>query len=166
MLPLPNRLKFPMRRLGITAAVLLVTLGIGFGVRANSGVEEAEAHSCSATDKRFIQTASTNMTAFALWSDGYRTGELAAEEVAREADDAARRVAFVKPQDPSLKQSQTLIDGMFREYGQAVSLAAKERARAGVHMHRAYGLADFARSVLLEAQPELFKRGCDVAPLL
>ena len=106
------------------------------------------------------------MTAFTLWSDGFRSGELEADEVAQEADDAARRVGYVKPQDPSLKLSQQLIDGMFREYGQAVSLAAKERERAGAHMHRAYGLADFARAVLLEAQPELSKRGCDVAPLL
>jgi hypothetical protein len=33
-------------------------------------------------------------------------------------------------------------------------------------MHRAYGLANFAREVLLEAQPELAKRGCDVTSLL
>ena len=44
---------------------------------------------------------------------------------------------------------------MFQEYGEAVSLAAKERARAGKHMHRAYGLANFAREILLEAQPAL-----------
>ena len=35
-------------------------------------VEAAVAHTCSATDKRFIQTAGTNMTAFTLWSDGYQ----------------------------------------------------------------------------------------------
>jgi hypothetical protein len=155
-----------MRPLGITAAALFVTLGIGLGVYVSSGVEEAKAHTCSAVDKRFIQTASTNMTAFTLWSDGFRSGDLGADEVAKEADDAAKRVGYVKPHDPSLKLSQRLIDGMFHEYGLAVSLAAKERDRAGIHMHRAYGLADFARNVLLEAQPELSKRGCDVAPLL
>ena len=155
-----------MRPLGIIAATLLVMVGIGLGMYASSGVEEAQAHSCSATDKRFIETAGTNMTAFSLWSNGFRNGEIGADEVAQEADDAAKRVGYVKPQDPSLKLSQQLIDGMFREYGLAVSLAAKERDRAGVHMHRAYGLADFARDVLLDAQPELSKRGCDVAPLL
>ena len=72
----------------------------------------------------------------------------------------------MKPLDPALKQSQELIDGMFREYGGRVTLAAKERDRAGIHMQRSYGLADFAREVLLQAQPELTKRGCDVAPLL
>ncbi len=45
-------------------------------------------------------------------------------------------------------------------------LAAKERRQAGEHMHSAYGLANFAREVLLEAQPELAKRGCDVTALL
>ena len=33
-------------------------------------------------------------------------------------------------------------------------------------MHRAYGLANFAREVLLEAQPALAKFGCDVGALL
>jgi hypothetical protein len=154
-----------LRGIGVTAAGLIIAFGIGFAVRGG-GVESAQAHSCSATDKRFIETASTNMTALALWSDGFRKGEIDADEVAKEAQDAARRVAYVKPHDPSLQRSQTLIDGMFREYGQAVSLAAKERNRAGIHMHRAYGLANFARDVLAQAQPELAKRGCDVTPLL
>jgi hypothetical protein len=86
--------------------------------------------------------------------------------VASEAKDAAKRITYVKPLDPALKQSQKLIDGMFREYSRAVTLAAKERDRAGIHMQRSYGLANFARDVLLQAQPELMKRGCDVGPLL
>ncbi len=130
------------------------------------GAESAEAHTCSAVDKRFIQTASTNMAALSVWSESFRKGEIDADEVASEADDAAKRITFVKPLDPSLKQSQKLIDGMFREYSRALTLAAKERSRAGIHMQRSYGLANFARDVLLQAQPELAKRGCDVAPLL
>ncbi len=128
--------------------------------------EAARSHSCSATDKRFIQMAGTDMMALTLWAEGFRSGEIAADEVAKQADDAAKRVGYVKPQDPSLKLSQRLINDMFREYGLAVSLAAKERTQAGKHMHRAYGLAGFARDVLIAAQPELAKRGCDVGPLL
>ncbi len=139
-----------MRKLGITAAVLLLVLGLGFAV-LGGGAERAEAHSCSAVDKRFIQTASTNMDALSVWSEGYRKGEIGAEEVAMEAEDAAKRVGYVKPLDPALKQSQELIDGMFREYSRAVTLAAKERDRAGLHMQRSYGLANFARDVLLQA---------------
>ena len=154
-----------MRPLGITAAVLLLVLGLGFAV-LGGGAESAEAHSCSAVDKRFIQTAGTNMEALSMWSEGYRKGEIGADEVASEAKDAAKRITYVKPLDPALKQSQKLIDGMFREYSRAVTLAAKERDRAGIHMQRSYGLANFARDVLLQAQPELMKRGCDVGPLL
>jgi hypothetical protein len=33
-------------------------------------------------------------------------------------------------------------------------------------MYRAYGLANFARDVLAEAQPALQPQGCDVAALL
>jgi hypothetical protein len=33
-------------------------------------------------------------------------------------------------------------------------------------MHRSYGLANFAREILADAQPVLAKHGCDVCPLL
>ena len=125
-----------------------------------------QGHSCSATDKRFIETASTNMTALGIWAEGFKTGDLGAAEVIEEARDAAKRVEYAKPHDPSLKLSQRLIGSMFREYGQAVALGAKERTRAGQHMNRAYGLAGFARQVLVQAKPALAKRGCSVDPLL
>lgn len=150
--------------IGVIAAALVLAFGLGLGVRGGSSMDLR--HTCGATDKRFIRTASTNMTALGVWSEGYRTGDIEADDVAREARDAARRVAFVKPRDPSLKAAQRFIDGMFTEYGEAVSLASKERARAGKHMHRAYGLANFARDVLVEARPALAKQGCDVGPLL
>jgi hypothetical protein len=156
-----------LRGIGVIAAALVLAFGIGFVVRGGGGESRAAvAHSCAATDKRFIQTATTNMTALGVWADGFRSGDIEADEVAEQARDAARRVRYVKPRDPSLRLAQRLIDGMFNEYGQAVALAAKERARAGKHMHRAYGLANFARDVLTEAQPQLAKHGCDVGPLL
>ncbi|MBA2614997.1 MAG: hypothetical protein H0U90_04340 [Actinobacteria bacterium] len=106
------------------------------------------------------------MTALGLWAEGYRSGDLDAAHVAEQARDAAKRIGYVRPRDPSLRLAQRYLDSMFQEYGQAVSLAAKERARAGKSMHRAYGLANFAREVLLEAQPALAKFGCDVGALL
>jgi hypothetical protein len=156
-----------LRKIGIgaLAAALVLALGLGVAVRAGDSASRVQ-HSCGATDKRFIRTAGTNMTALGVWSDGYRSGDISPEDVAREARDAAKRVAYVQPQDPSLKLAQRLIDGMFVEYGEAVSLAAKERTRAGRHMHRSYGLANFARDVLVEAQPALAAQGCDVGPLL
>jgi hypothetical protein len=154
-----------LRGIGVIAAALVLAFAIGFGVRG-LGTEEALAHSCSATDKRFIKTATTNMTALGIWADGYRNGEISADEVASQARAAARRVVYVKPRDPSLREAQRLMDAMFTEYGEAVVLAAEERTRAGRHMHRAYGLANFARDVLVDAQPELARHGCDVGPLL
>lgn len=154
-----------MRRIGVTAAALVLAFGVGFALRGG-GTEGAYAHSCSATDKRFIQAATTDMAALSVWAEGYKAGEIEAEEVARQASDAAKRVGYVKPRDPALKLSQRLINAMFREYGEAVSVGPKERRRAGLHMHRAYGLANFARDVLVEAQPALARHGCDVTPLL
>ena len=158
-------LRIAVRGIGVTAAALVLAFGIGFAMRGGDG-GTAYAHSCSATDKRFIQAASTDMTALALWADGYRAGELDADEVARQASDAAKRVGYVKPRDPALKLSQRLINEMFVEYEQAISLGPKEKDRAGRHMHRAYGLANFAREVLVQAQPALAREGCDVTPLL
>jgi hypothetical protein len=155
-----------LRGIGVTAAALVLAFGVGFAVRGGAGAEAPVAHSCAATDKRFIRTASTNMTALGVWADGFRSGDIDANEVAEQARDAAKRVRYVRPRDPSLRVAQRLIDGMFNEYGHAVALAAKERTRAGRHMHRAYGLANFARDVLVEARPELAERGCDVGPLL
>jgi hypothetical protein len=54
---------------------------------------------------------------------------------------------------------------MFQEYGAAVTIQSKG-GDAGERMYRAYGLANFAHDVLVQAQPALSKRGCDVAALL
>ena len=154
-----------LRGIGLSAAALVLAFAIGFAMHGG-GTAHATGHTCSATDKRFIETASTNMTALGMWADGYKTGEIGASEVVKESRDAAKRVEYVKPHDPSLKLSQRLIGSMFREYGQAVALAAKAKTSAGEHMNRAYGLAGFARQVLTEAKPALAKRGCSVDPLL
>ena len=154
-----------LRGIGLSAAALVLAFAIGFAMHGG-GDARATGHTCSATDKRFIQTASTNMTALGIWAEEYKTGDLRAAEVVKQAQDAAQRVGYVKPHDPSLKLSQRLIGSMFREYGQAVALAAKARTSAGEHMNRAYGLAGFARQVLTEAKPALAKRGCSVDPLL
>jgi hypothetical protein len=158
-------LRSAVRGIGVTAAALVLAFGIGFAMRGGDG-ESAYAHVCSATDKRFIQAARADMTALAVWAEGYKAGDLDADEVARQAGDAARRVGYVKPRDPALKLSQRLINAMFVEYGEAVSLAPREKQRAGAHMHRAYGLANFAREVLMQARPALAREGCDVTPLL
>lgn len=153
-----------MRRIGVTAAALALAFAVGFAVRG-LGSDEALVHSCGATDKRFIQTASVNMTALGIWAAGYKSGEIEPEQIADQAHDAAERVGYVRPSDPSLREAQKLIDAMFEEYGDAVALYAKGKD-AGEPMHRAYGLANFARDVLVDAEAELAKQGCDVGALL
>ena len=112
-------------------------------------------------DKRFIETASINMTSLGICAAGFQSGEIDPEDVVKEAKNAARRVGHVKPRDPSLRKAQELIDAMINEYG-LVSPCTPNGRRWG----SAYGLANFARDVLLAAEPELSKRGCAAGPLL
>ena len=105
------------------------------------------------------------MNAFNELADGFRSGSIGAEEIALEAFDAAARVGRTEPRDPALRQAQKYLDAMFTEYGEAVTLYA-EGKDSGDRMYRAYGLANFARDVLAQAQPALQREGCDVAPLL
>ena len=147
------------------AAALLVAFSIGFALRGGEDTEAMSVHFCGAMDKRFIKTASTNMTALGIWATSYKDGASEPGDVAREARAAAKRVRHVKPRDPSLREAQKLVAAMFSEYGEAVELYGKGEP-AGDRMYRAYGLANFARDVLVEAQPALAQRGCDVSPLL
>ena len=155
-----------MRGIGVTAAALFLAFTIGVAVSGGTESKAASTHTCGATDKRFIETAKVNMTALGVWAAGYRSGDIEAQEIVREARDAARRIGYVQPRDPSLRKAQRLLDGMFTEYGIAVGLQAKGKKQASERMYRAYGLANFAREVLIDAKPGLAKHGCDVAPLL
>jgi hypothetical protein len=147
---------------GLTAAALStgVLLASGCG-----GGGERLAHTCSATDRQFIRTASLNMTAVADAGRDYLAGALKARVVIENTKRASLALDRTNPSDPSLRRTRPLMGGMFAEYGRAI----RERERngdAGRHMHRAYGLANFAHDILAEAHPELQKQGCDVRGLL
>ena len=150
-----------MRRLGVIAATL-VLVAVSSGC---SGARSAHGHTCTATDQNFIQTASVDMTGLGALTADYQSGQAEPKDVAQQAFDAAVRVQHTDPKDPSLKAAQRYLDAMFQEYGTAVTIQAKG-GDAGERMYRAYGLANFAHDVLLQAQPALSQRGCDVAPLL
>ena len=152
---------FDLRRIGVIAA----TLGLLAFVSACTGSGNALGHSCGASDRRFIQAASIDVTALGSLTADYQSGNAAPDEVAQEAFEAAERVTHVKPHDPSLRTAQKYLDAMFHEYGEAVTLQG-EGKDAAERMYRAYGLANFAHDVLVQAQPELLQRGCDVGPLL
>jgi hypothetical protein len=151
-----------LRRLSVIAATLFLcacTSG------CSGGAAQARQHSCGATDQKFIQTASVDVMALGSLTADYQSGLAAPDEVARQAFDAAERVTHVTPRDFSLQTAQRYLDGMFREYGEAVQMQSKGED-AGERMYRAYGLANFAHDALVQAQPALLQRGCDVGPLL
>ena len=156
----PPLIRFELLRVSLTAAALSLAILAGCG-----GSREPLAHSCVATDQKFIRAASIDVIAFDELAGDFRSGKVGAEEIAAEAFDAAARVVRTEPKDPALRQAQKYLDAMFTEYGEAVILNAKGKD-SGERMFRAYGLANFARDVLADAQPALQREGCDVTALL
>jgi hypothetical protein len=155
-----------LRRIGVTAAAVVLVLAFGaLAVRAANGPSGPITHSCTATDQSFIQTATIDVTGLGALADEFRSGLAEPREVAEQAFDAAERVGHVKPEDPSLRVAQKYLGGMFSEYGSAIVLIGKGKD-GSAHMQRAYGLANFSRDILAEAQQALQKKGCDVGPLL
>jgi hypothetical protein len=148
---------------GLTAAALSTGVLLASGCGGGGG--ERLAHTCSATDRQFIRTASLNLTAVGSAGREYLAGELKAKDVIEDAKRASLAVDRTNPSDPSLRRTRPLMGAMFTEYGRAIR-ARERNADAGRHMYRAYGLANFAHDILVEAQPELAKRGCDVRDLL
>ena len=155
-----------MRRIGLTAAGLLAMVTIALALVTNGRARPNLAiHTCSATDRQFIETARTNMTALGLWSEQYESGDAGGAELVKQARAGARIVRATGPTDSSLQQTQRLLVGMLTEYARAVQLQDR-KGNAGPHMYRAYGLANYAHTVLTRAERPLSKLGCDVRPLL
>ena len=155
-----------VRRSVLTAAVGLLVVGVTLlGSGRGQSRPVAHGHTCSATDRQFIQSAQLNMTALNLWAEEYLQGETKPAEVVRQAEDAAKRVDGMDPTDPSLTKTKRLLNAMLTEYASAVRAQAKHNDPAR-HMYRAYGLANFAHDVLVQAEPELKARGCNVGALL
>ena len=141
----------------VTIALALVTSG---RARPNLAI-----HTCSATDQQFIETARTNMTALGLWSEQYESGDAGGAELVTQARAGAKIVRATGPTDSSLQQTQRLLVGMLTEYARAVQLQDRH-GNAGPHMYRAYGLANYAHTVLTRAERPLATLGCDIRPLL
>ena len=154
-----------VRRLGLTAAGLLVIVTVALALVTNGRARPNLTHTCSATDRQFIEDARTNMTALELWSDQFQSGDASAEDVVGQAKAAAKIMRGAGPTDFSLRQTQRLVVGMLNEYAKGVQIHQRHRD-AGPQMYRAYGLANFAHTVLLRNQRPLAKLGCDVRPLL
>lgn len=155
-----------MRRIGLTAAGLLAMVTIALAlVTSGRARSNLATHTCSATDRQFIETARTNMTALGLWSEQYESGDAGGAELVKQARAGAKIVRATGPTDSSLQQTRRLLVGMLTEYARAVQLQDRH-GNAGPHMYRAYGLANYAHTVLTRAERPLAKLGCDLRPLL
>jgi hypothetical protein len=158
-----------MRRIVLygVGLILAFLLGLSYTAtsRANSRDHGPISHNCAVTDRAFIDTAKTNMAAISLWGQEYVTGDAGPGDVAAQADRAAKIVGATTPTDPSLIQTRQLLVAMFTEYRKAME-AEQKHGDAGKHMFHAYALANLAHDTLVQAEPPLAKRGCDVAPLL
>jgi hypothetical protein len=152
-------------RTGLIAAGLASLAAVVLLSGGGRGRSATVDHTCSATDKQFIAKTELSMTALGIWGDDYRRGEATAAEVVAEARRATVRVQMLNPSDPSLRETKTFMAGMLAEYGRAM-LAKSKQKDASSHMYRAYGLANFAHDTLVDAEPELRRRGCDVSSLL
>jgi hypothetical protein len=158
-----------VRLLGLTAAGLLCgavfVVAAAWTASGAGAAPESLVHTCSATDRDFIRTASVNVAAVGNRGQEYLAGDVTGKVVIREAREAAQRVGRAKPTDPALRRAQLVMGAMLFEYGKAIR--AREAGRdAGPPMYRAYGLANFAADTLRRAQPQLAEQGCDVADLL
>jgi hypothetical protein len=154
-----------VRRIGLIAAVLLAMVAIALALVTSGRARPNLVRTCSATDRQFIESARTNMTALELWSEQYQSGDATGREVSGQARAAAKIMRGLGPTDSSLRQTQRLVVGMLTEYAKAVQLQERRRD-AGLHMFRAYNLANYAHTVLVRAEAPLAQLGCDVRPLL
>ncbi len=157
----------PRRLIVVTAVSGVVVFGATFLVgsgRAQAGQRQVT-HTCSATDKQFIQTVRSNMTQLAYWSDALLHDDVAPGVVVKQAKAEAEQIGATRPSDPTLEQTRGLLQSMFNAYGHAVH-AKTHGGNAGVPMHTAYTLANNVHDLLAGAQPQLAARGCDPAILL
>src|SRR5712691_323134 len=152
----------------ITAAGGLVSAVIVLGglMLFVGGTGSAQiAHTCSATDKQFIAEAQLNMDALSSDSEDFLHGAAKASDVIATDRMALTSIRGTGPSDPSLSKTRAILSAMFVEYGKAIR-ADEHHNDPGKYIYRAYGLANFAHDVLVQAQQPLKRHGCDVTPLL
>jgi hypothetical protein len=157
----------PRRLIFATATCAVVVFGgtflVGSG-RAQAGQRQVT-HTCSATDKQYMQTVRSNMTQLAYWSDSLLHQDVAPGIVVKQAKAEAAQIDATRPSDPTFEQTRGLLRSMFTAYAHAV-YAKNHHGNAGAPMHSAYTLANNVHDLLAGAQPQLAARGCDPTILL
>jgi hypothetical protein len=156
-----------MKRL---SAATLALSAIVFGASVLVGNSRASGAAnitfmCSAADRQFISTVSSQLTQLSYWSDSLVSHDVAPGIVVKQARAEADQVGATRPTDRTLHASRDLIGSMFVEYSRAVAASAKN-TNADVHMQNAWRLATASHKLLAGASSGLAAQGCDVAPLL
>jgi hypothetical protein len=156
-----------MKRL--TAATLAVSaLVFGASVlvgssRASSGAQIS--YVCSAADKQFIDTVSSQMTQLSYWSDALVSHDVEPDVVIKQARDESAQIGATRPTDRTLHATRDLLGSMFVEYSKAVAATAAGHDGT-IHMKSAWRLATASHKLLSGAKDGLGRQGCDVSPLL
>jgi hypothetical protein len=152
---------------GLAAAlVILLVFTAGTAVAARDvATPAAEAHVCSAADRKFIETARVNLPAFATWRDDYLASAIdhgTFGSVARET--AVLVVERTAPQDHSLQQARLLIGAMLAEFQRAA--AVRETGGLAAHeLLHAQQLGGTLRGHFAGVAPGLGAVGCDISSL-
>jgi len=159
----------PMR-LKRLSVVMLVLSGLIFGVSywvgsSRAGTSAITSYRCSAADKQFLDTVSSNLMQLGYWSDSLVHRDATPDVVESQARDEARQVSETQPQDRTLHATRDLLKSMFDEYGKAVSAGSRGKDPLH-HMQNAWRLAGSVHNLLLGAKDGLAAQGCDVSPLL
>jgi hypothetical protein len=131
--------------------------------RASSGAQVS--YICSAVDKQFIATASTNMTQLGYWSDALVHNDAEPAVVIQQARSESGQIAATDPEDRTLHATRDLMASMFLEYSKAVATTVKGRDSVH-HMQNAWRLANASHKLLAGAKTGLAAQGCDISPLL
>jgi hypothetical protein len=150
------------------AATLACSAAV-FGVSILAGNSRAQAgavtFTCSAADKQFIATVSSNLTQLSYWSDALVSHDVEPDVVVKQARDEADQVGATRPEDRTLHATRDLIGSMFVEYSKAVAANARGHDD-DAHMQSAWRLAHSVHDLLAGAKSGLGMQGCDVTPLL
>jgi hypothetical protein len=154
------------RLIAATLVCASVVLGLSFLIGSGRASTRATANdTCSAADKQFLATVSSNMTQLGYWSDSLSSGDATPALVIKQAKAESNQVFASTPTDPSLLTSRSLLRKMFLEYAAAVKAKALGTS-PGNHVRNAYTLANGVHELLVQAQPGMTAQGCNLAPLL
>jgi hypothetical protein len=152
----------------IAATLVCASVVLGISVLAGSGRAAPRAsasHTCSVTDKQFLTTVQSNMTQLGYWADSLSSGDASPVVVMKQARAESEQVAATEPTDVSMLTARSLLRKMFLEYAAAVRAKALG-ASPGQHVRTVYTLANGVHELLVQAEPGMTAKGCNLAPLL